>query len=263
MTLLFLVPFFLAPFIGSFLGVLIRRIPRGEPFATGRSHCEHCGTTLRPAEMIPVLSYCLQKGRCRHCGSRIDAQHLRVELAALGVPVSIVLCGLMMSFQHELPFDAIMPEPGVFLADCILGWGLLALSWIDLICLRLPDSLTLPLLLAGLAEGFIFHGPEGAYDRVLGCAAGWLIFTAIAWGYRRLRGRTGLGGGDVKLLAAGGAWLGVAPLPSVILLAAILGLIAAATTIFRSGRFSMTVVVPFGPCLAAAVWMARLVLSAE
>ncbi|WP_242011418.1 prepilin peptidase [Acetobacter fallax] len=263
MTPFVLIPFFLAPFIGSFLGVLIRRIPRDETFVSGRSYCESCHTHLSAFEMVPIFSYLVQKGRCRHCGASIDPLHLKVELAALLIPACAVLSRLIGCQLHGVPYDDAVSDLPVFFADCVLGWGLLVLSWIDLICLRLPDTITLPLLLTGLLESVVLEGWDGVYDRVMGCAAGWILFASVAWGYRRLRKRTGLGGGDVKLLALGGAWVGIAPLPSVVLLSSVLGIMTAATTIFRTGRFSMTLVVPFGPCLAGAIWIARLTLTAE
>ncbi|AOX18853.1 peptidase A24 (plasmid) [Kozakia baliensis] len=263
MTPLMLLPFLLAPFIGSFLGVLIRRIPRGETFVSGRSHCETCNRTLGPSEMIPLLSYWLQKGVCRHCGGKIDPLHLKVELSAVAIPACALLVRLVGAAFQGVSLNEVAIDPAIFFADCVLGWGLLALSWIDLDCMRLPDVLTLPLLLAGLCEAVALHGWNVTYDRILGCVAGWLLFSGVAWGYRLLRKRDGLGGGDAKLLAMGGAWLGIAPLPFVVLSASILGIMVAMSTTLRAGRFSMTVVVPFGPSLAAAIWIARLTLTGE
>ncbi|MFT8806566.1 MAG: prepilin peptidase [Acetobacter aceti] len=263
MPLALLVPFIIAPFIGSFLGVLVRRIPRGESFAMSRSHCEDCHVALRAHEMIPVLSYLLQKGKCRQCGSRIDPHHLRIELAALAVPACVITARLLMNHEQGFPFaddDFSLP---LLLADCFLGWILLALAWIDRICMRLPDVLTLPLLLTGLAEGFLSAGADGLLDRTLAAACGWSLFALVAYGYRVLRGRAGLGGGDVKLLAAGGAWVGLAALPIVVVMASAFGIVIALATILRARRFSMTIMVPFGPCLAAAIWLARLTLTAQ
>ncbi|MBV1836752.1 A24 family peptidase [Acetobacter estunensis] len=252
------IPFFLAPFVGSFLSVLVRRIPRGEPFGMQRSRCEECGTFLRPHEMIPLLSYLAQRGACRRCGGRIDPQHLKIELAAILVPATALLGRMGVAHFQGLPLEDSGISLPLLMSDCVLGWTLLALSWIDLTCLRLPDVLTLPLLLAGLAEGWLTGGMDTLLDRALGSGIGWALFALVAYGYRAFRKRTGLGGGDVKLLAAGGAWLGISALPSVIVLGSAFGILAALASILRAGRFSMTIVVPFGPCLAAAIWTARL-----
>ena len=115
-------------------------------------------------------------------------------------------------------------QPPWLAASCALGWCLLALAWIDIREQRLPDPLTLPLVLAGLAEALLLE-PEATLDRTIGAIAGYLAFRLLAWGYAALRGRAGLGQGDAKLLAAAGAWLGWAPLPALVLLAAVLALI--------------------------------------
>ncbi|MBS1091759.1 prepilin peptidase [Gluconobacter sp. Dm-74] len=252
--------FLLAPVAGSFLGVLIRRIPRGETVVSGRSHCESCHVPLSARDLIPILSYVAQKGRCRHCKSRIAPEHLWIELAALTVPAMALLARVIAGHFQDLPFQLADWDALPFVGDCILGWGLLALSVIDLTCLRLPDMLTLPLLLMGLVEGYATAGTDGVLDRALGSAAGWLIFALIAAGYRMIRHRQGLGGGDVKLLAMGGAWVGLGALPVVIGAGSALGIVLALATAMRSGRFNMTILVPFGPCLAAAIWLARLML---
>ncbi len=252
--------FLLTPVAGSFLGVLIRRIPRGETVVSGRSHCESCHVPLSARDLIPILSYAMQKGRCRHCKSRITPDHLWIELAALTVPAMALLARMIASHFQDIPFQLADWDALSFVGDCILGWGLLALSVIDLICLRLPDMLTLPLLLIGLVEGYVTAGTDGALDRALGSTAGWLIFALIAVGYRMIRHRQGLGGGDVKLLAMGGAWVGLGALPVIIGAGSAFGIVLALATAMRSGRFNMTILVPFGPCLAAAIWLARLML---
>jgi leader peptidase (prepilin peptidase)/N-methyltransferase len=143
--------------------------------------------------------------------------------------------------------------PGAWL-DCLLGWWLLALGWIDLRCWLLPDTLTLPLIIAGLAAALLFN-PDQLLDRALGAALGCLSLIAIAAVYRRLRGREGLGGGDAKLLAASGAWLGAAALPQVILLAALSALAAAGCLRLAGIRLGIHSALPFGPFLALATWI--------
>jgi leader peptidase (prepilin peptidase) / N-methyltransferase len=229
----------LAPIVGSFLGVLIRRLPAGRPVALARSACDACGARLSAWELIPVASYVLQRGRCRHCGSRIASFHVAVELAALAVAVVAI---------------AAEPDPARLWIDCALGWTLLALAWIDWECLRLPDVLTLPLLLAGLAVTLL-REPDDVADHAVAAIAAYLLLRGVALIYCRLRGREGLGAGDAKLLAASGAWLGLAALPWVLLCAAIAGLVAALGWALAGRRLDRTTALPFGPWLALAMWV--------
>lgn len=227
-----------APFIGSFLGVLIRRLPEGSPIARGRSHCDACGATLRVRDLVPVLSWVAAGRRCRYCGQPLGWFYPGVELAALAVALaSVLIDGGQRAWL-----------------DCLLGWWLLALGWIDLRCWLLPDALSLPLILAGLSTAFVFS-PDQLTDRALGAALGYLSLIAIAALYRRLRGREGLGGGDAKLLAASGAWLGAAALPQVILLAALSALAAAGCLRLAGVRLGIQSALPFGPFLALATWV--------
>ena len=224
-----------APIIGSFLGLLIRRLPEGTPIARGRSRCDVCGATLRVRDLVPILSWLMVRARCRYCKQPLGWFYPGVELAALAIALAAVLIdGGQRAWL-----------------DCLLGWWLLALGWIDLRCWLLPDALTLPLIIAGLAAAFLFN-PDQLTDRAVGAALGYLTLTAIAALYRALRGREGLGGGDVKLLAASGAWLGAAALPQVILLAALSALAAAACLRLAGIRLGIHSALPFGPFLALA-----------
>jgi leader peptidase (prepilin peptidase)/N-methyltransferase len=234
-----LMPLLAAPAVGSLLGVLIRRLPRGEKVALSRSRCESCGAALGPLDLVPLLSWLWLRGRCRHCGAPIDPFHWHIELAAVAVAASAVVAA----------GDASLAWLG-----CGLGWTLLALAWIDIEWLILPDALTLPLLLAGLGATWL-TAPEALADAAIGAALGWLVFAAVAAGYRALRKREGLGGGDAKLLAAAGAWLGWQALPDVMLLAAVTAL--AATAALRLARRQAFNGAPlaFGPWLALAIWL--------
>jgi leader peptidase (prepilin peptidase)/N-methyltransferase len=228
-----------APFAGSFLGVLIRRLPEGRSIAFARSSCDTCGATLSIGELVPVASYVRQRGRCRRCGEAIGSFHPAIELAATGVAAWVILADT---------------DPARLWADCLLGWVLLALSWIDWRWMRLPDALTLPLLLAGLLFTLATH-PATMFDHAAGAVAGYLALRGVAWCYRIVRGREGIGAGDAKLLGAVGAWLGLAWLPLVVLLAALLG-IALAVALALSGRnMRVDTALPFGPCLAIAFWL--------
>jgi leader peptidase (prepilin peptidase)/N-methyltransferase len=226
-----------APFIGSFLGLLIRRLPDGSPIARDRSRCDHCCTPLRVRDLVPILSWLAAGGRCRYCRQPLGWFYPGVELAALVVALTAVLIdGGQRAWL-----------------DCLLGWSLLALGWIDLRSWLLPDALTLPLIVAGLAASFIFD-PDQLTERALGAALGYASLMAIAALYRALRGREGLGGGDAKLLAASGAWLGAITLPQVVLLAALSALAAAACLRLAGVRLGIHSALPFGPFLALATW---------
>jgi len=231
-----------APCVGSFLGVLIRRIPGGQDWMLARSACDHCGHPLGPAELVPLASFAAQRGRCRHCGAPIARFHPAIELAALAVCVWAILAD---------------PRAENLASDCVLGWGLLALAWIDAETFLLPDILTLPLLLLGLFEAFA-QAPDLLLGRAAGALAGWFGLAALAALYRRVRGRDGIGGGDPKLLGVAGAWLGWLALPWVLLVAALLGLAWAGAKAARGARLDGATALPFGPPLALAIWLLRL-----
>jgi leader peptidase (prepilin peptidase)/N-methyltransferase len=227
-----------APFIGSFLGVLILRLPDGRPIATGRSACDQCGHRLGVRDLVPILSFLLMHGRCRYCGAAIGAFPVLIELAAVGVAAWAA---------------AIMNGTDLWLA-CLLGWTLLTAGWIDMRTMLLPDVLTLPLLVAGLAATAVVN-PDALLDHALAAVLGYLLLFGTAWAYRRLRGRDGIGAGDAKLLAALGAWLGIGSLPVVLLLASCLGLIAAGGAMLFGRRLTAATAIPFGPFLSFAGWL--------
>jgi leader peptidase (prepilin peptidase)/N-methyltransferase len=236
---IWLPPLVLAPFVGSFLGVLIRDLPAGRMGAIRRSACETCGHRLGPAELLPIVSFMLQGGRCRHCGDRIAGRHLAVELGAVGVAVWAA---------------SALPDAATLWAGCLLGWTLLALGWIDWEHMRLPDVLTLPLLLAGLVATWALE-PDALIDHAIAAVAGYAAFRLLEIGYRALRGRDGLGQGDAKLAAAAGAWAGLAALPIIVFGAALVGLCIALVVQLRGGRVGAATALPFGPALALALWV--------
>ena len=159
----------LAPFIGSFLGVLITRLPRGDDVVLARSRCDHCGHPLGPIELLPLLGALLLRGRCRHCRGKIDPFHRHVECAALAVALLALLAA-------PNPAD---PDPVALWGTCLLGWALLALAWIDLRHFLLPDVLTLPLLLAGLAFT-AWSEPDALALHAAAALAGWAALAALA-----------------------------------------------------------------------------------
>jgi leader peptidase (prepilin peptidase) / N-methyltransferase len=227
-----------APFIGSFLGVVVRRLPEGRPIAWARSRCEYCGAALTAHDLVPLYSWLATKGRCRFCGHPLGWFYPAIELSALAIALVAI---------------AVDGGEGTWL-DCLFGWWLLALGWIDVRRWLLPDALTLPLVIAGLLAAAAFD-PEQLTGRALGAAIGYLSLRVIAWLYRLLRGHEGLGHGDAKLLAASGAWVGASALPQVILGAAVSGLFAAACLRLAGIRLGARSALPFGPFLAFATWL--------
>jgi leader peptidase (prepilin peptidase)/N-methyltransferase len=135
-----------------------------------------------------------------------------------------------------------------------LGWTLLAMAAIDLRHYLLPDVLTLPLIPAGLAVAWALD-PDLVPEHLLGAVLGFVVFAGIAWLYRRLRGRHGLGLGDAKLLAAAGAWLGWAALPSVVVIGAAIALALALAQALGGAKLALTGKLAFGPHLALAFWL--------
>jgi leader peptidase (prepilin peptidase)/N-methyltransferase len=229
-----------APFIGSFIGVLILRLPEDRPIAVSRSRCDRCGAVLGPADLAPLISYALLRGRCRHCAAPIGWFYPAVELAAVGVAVAA----------------AALSPPGAVVWDCLFGWMLLALAWIDARTGLLPDRLTLPLILAGFAQAWFLGADIRA--SAIGAAAGYGFVWLIEIAYRRLRGRAGIGLGDAKLLAAAGAWLGWEALPLTVLGASVLALAVVAARMAQGRAMDRNTEIPFGPFLALAMWALRL-----
>jgi leader peptidase (prepilin peptidase)/N-methyltransferase len=222
---------------GSFISAAAWRMPRGEGVARGRSRCPTCGEQLSWHELVPLLSWLAQGGRCRHCGAPISAVYPLVELAAAGVG----LWGLVLI-------------PGwVGWVTALLGWALLFLAVVDLRHLWLPDSVTLPLILAGLGVIWLVH-PERLLDHAVGAAAGFLSLAGVRWAHMRLRGEEGLGLGDAKLYAAAGSWVAWMGLPSVLLIAAAAGLAGVGVhRLLRGGSAGRQI--PFGPWLALGFWL--------
>ena len=231
-----------APFIGSFLGTLILRLPEGQPVFLDRSRCQSCNGTLRIRDLVPIISWLLLKGRCRHCGAALSVFYPLIELAALGVAIWALIA---------VPASLIWPTAA-------LGWALLALAVIDARHFILPDVLTLPLIPAGLALAW-WIDPDQVFHHTLGATAGFLGFAGLAWAYEQLRGRQGLGLGDAKLLAAAGAWVSWTGLGSVLLwsapIALVVSLAAGAIQGTLSDKLTGRSTLPFGPYLALGLWL--------
>ncbi|HIE75466.1 MAG TPA: prepilin peptidase [Gammaproteobacteria bacterium] len=243
--------------IGSFLNVVIVRLPRqihwqwekddqgpAPPpgIAWPPSHCPSCEHTLSWWENLPLLSYLLLRGRCRACGTGISLRYPLVE--ALTALLSLVVV-LRLGPQWST------------VAALVLTWALIALAFIDLEHFLLPDQITLPLLAVGLLVNTIggFTDPLSA---LIGAVSGYGILWAIYHVYRVVRrGREGFGYGDFKLLGALGAWLGWQPLPLVVLLSSGVGAVIGITLILLR-RHQLREPLPFGPFLAGAGWLVLL-----
>ncbi|MFQ5466881.1 MAG: prepilin peptidase [Kiloniellaceae bacterium] len=227
-----------APFVGSFLGVVAQRLPVGRSIARPRSSCPACGHRLAARDLVPILSWVVNRAACRFCGAPVSWFYPAIELAALGIAVWSL---------------AVVPG-WLAWATSALGWALLTLAAIDARHLILPDEITLPLAPAGLAVAWAVD-PARLGDHAIGTLAGFAFVALVRWAYGRLRGREGIGLGDAKLFAAAGAWVGWQGLPSVLLLAAgaalATHLVAAALTrrSLRGRELS------FGPFIAAGLWL--------
>ena len=230
----------LGAIFGSFLGVVVERLPgwmREEEGAGNLlyppSHCPACQHRLRWWENIPLVSWLMLRGRCRCCRSAIPLRVLMVEL------LSALFFALSAWLTPDLP---------VLLALWLLWCGLLPLAMIDLRERLLPDCLTQPLLWCGLLLNLHTHLLP-LTDALDGAVAGYLALWLVYQGHRLVTGREGLGYGDFKLLAALGAWCGWQALPSILLLAALGGILGWAICFRHQDNDN---VIPFGPFLAFA-----------
>jgi len=222
--------------LGSFIAALTLRWPAGRRVSAGRSQCDSCGATLGVPDLILVLSFAILRGRCRHCGAAIAPRHLWIEIAAGGIGA--------LSFAIHPDLDGV--------GGAVFGWSLLALAILDVENFWLPDNITLPLALVGVAAGVWLDPP--LLDRAIGAAIGFVSLAVFAFTYTSITGRTGLGGGDPKLLAAIGAWLGWPALPVVLLLAASLGLALAGLDRLRGRPVTGQTRLALGALLAAVAW---------
>ncbi|WP_420383538.1 prepilin peptidase [Novosphingobium sp.] len=240
--MVFVLAFVVGAVIGSFVTLVADRLPHGETWVTGRSSCRSCAHPLGPLELVPLVSYIVQRGRCAHCRAALPPDLWLGELAGAAVAVIAVARG---------------GDPAGIMALALFGWALVLLALLDARHLWLPDAITLPLAAGGLAAALVLPFPAFG-ERALGLALGWLALEALRQGYRRLRHREGLGGGDPKLLGAIGAWLGASSLPVVVLVAALIGLAWAGLQAARGRPAGGTTPIPLGTmlALAALAWIA-------
>ena len=223
--------------MGSAISAVAWRVPRGASWVRGRSACPTCGAVLGAADLVPLLSFLLSRGRCRHCGARIGWRYPLTELLAGGWAVLVYL---KVGLVPALPLYA--------------AWGflMLALLWIDLDFQLLPDALTLPGTLIGLAA--VLPEAGGPRHALLGIAVGSGLLWLLAWGYLRLRHQEGLGGGDIKLAAMFGAVLGWKLTLVTLFVAALAGTSWGAVLMARRIGSGQTAL-PFGTLLCPAAML--------
>ena len=244
--------------VGSFLNVVIHRLPKmlerqwraecaelagGTPLApvarydlaVPRSTCPKCGSKITAAQNIPLVSYLVLRGRCANCREPISPRYPVVEA------VSGALAGYI-AWRYGLS--------SALFGALIFTWAMIALTFIDLDTFYLPDSITLPLLWAGLLfnTGATFIDLRSA---VIGAVAGYLALWSVFWAFKFATGKEGMGYGDFKLLAAIGAWLGWKMLPLVILLSSVVGAVVGIALIVFA-KHAREKPIPFGPYLAVA-----------
>ncbi|MGD8711731.1 MAG: A24 family peptidase [Thiohalophilus sp.] len=263
--------FFLGLVVGSFLNVVILRVPvmlqrqwqhdcleyltehhphqlkSGEPqpdstpfnLLTPGSRCPNCNHAIRPWENIPVLSYLMLRGRCSNCRTAISIRYPFIEL------VSGLLAAVAAWHFGFTPAAA---------AALLLTWVLICLTMIDYDHYYLPDNIVLPMLWLGLllnSQGMF----TDIYSALFGAMAGYLVLWSVYQLFKLLTGKEGMGYGDFKLLAMLGAWLGWQMLPAVILLSSLVGAIVGISLVLLR-RHEAGKPIPFGPYLSAAGWIA-------
>lgn len=226
--------------MGSAVTALAYRIPRDVSWVHGRSACPHCGHVLSVPDLVPVFSWLTSRGRCRYCGARVAWRYPVTELACALWAVLLVL------------------KVGVAPATPLLAiWGFLmiALFWIDLDVQLLPDVLTFPGTLIGLAAALTL--PHGAHHALLGILLGSGLLWGLAYAYWKVRGIEGMGGGDVKLAAMFGAVLGWQLTLLTLFLAALAGTVWGGVLLARREGHGQAPI-PFGTLLAPAAMAAFL-----
>ena len=260
----------LGAIIGSFLNVVIYRLPKmleeswkseccdllelkapsdnlseKLTLSSPRSRCPHCRATITALTNIPILSFVFLQGRCRSCGEKISVRYPLVEGLAAGL-------GLSSAWLFGIDgFGVLQGSLSSMLMAAFFCWTLLALTFIDLDTHLLPDTLTQPLLWAGLLGAMQNTVNTDLQSAVLGATFGYLSLWLVYWSFKLVTGKEGMGYGDFKLLAALGAWLGWQSLPALILLSSLSGAVIGISMILFGLRSSEEPI-PFGPFLAIA-----------
>ncbi|MBV7257804.1 prepilin peptidase [Pacificimonas sp. WHA3] len=222
--------------MGSFIGVVALRTGRDDGIVRARSRCDNCRRQLDIWELVPVVSFAVLRGRCRTCKARIAVLLPLLEIA--GAAIGMASAWIADDFAD------------LMLAG--MGWTLLCLAILDMRHFWLPDRVTLPLAVAGI----MFAALQGdLISSLAGGAIGWAALVLVAGIYERITRRQGLGGGDPKLLAAIGTWVGAGALPFIVTAAALAGLAAAFIMAIRGQDIGRTTRLPFGTLLAIGTYI--------
>jgi leader peptidase (prepilin peptidase)/N-methyltransferase len=226
--------------IGSFLNVCIHRVPRGGSIVSPGSSCPHCGYVLKWYDNIPVLSYAMLGGRCRQCKAGISIRYPIVEVVTMAIFVA-----------HYLVFGADI----ILVPRLLFATALIVLFAIDLEHHLLPNVITLPGIVIGLAFSVML--PPGIVDSLIGVLAGGGVLWLVGEAYYRYSGQEGMGGGDVKMLAMIGAFLGWKLMVLTLVLSSVLGSVVGVLVIALR-RGGMKHALPYGTFLSLAALAASL-----
>ena len=214
---------------GSFFNVLIVRLPAGESVVRPASHCRGCKKTIAWYDNVPLLSYLLLRGQCRHCGEKFSARYFLTEL---------LICLLTMLMHHLFVVNG-AGELGLRLAQFVVTSAfcgiLVSLAFIDLDTMRIPDAVTYPAIPLAMVLSLLMDHPRW-WDGLVGGVLGYLVIRAIADGYQLLTGRMGMGYGDAKLLAIVGGLLGWQALLPTLFLASFQGSVIGITVLVIARR---------------------------
>ncbi|MGL1932815.1 MAG: prepilin peptidase [Desulfotalea sp.] len=233
---LFFIVFLFGAIVGSFLNVVILRLPQeGGSVVFPASHCPKCKHPLASYDNIPIISYIFLRGKCRYCKCRISIQYPIVELT-MGL--------LSICLFHQFGLTITSLGYFFFLA------ALLVIIVIDMQLQIIPDKISLPGIVLGLAFSFI-NPLVTPLDSLIGTLAGGGFLYAIAWGYLVIRKQEGMGGGDIKLLAMLGAWLGWQSLLFIVFFSSFIGAIIGVIAI-KVQKEDSSYRIPFGPFLSGA-----------
>ncbi len=219
--------------LGSFMNVCIYRLPIKKSIVSPPSSCPECGRKIRFYDNIPLLSYFILRGKCRYCGTPM-AWHYPVVEALAGLLSIALFIRYGLSYQYILSF--------LFTASLVTA------SFIDLHHRIIPDVITLPGIAAGWAVSLL-PGTISWQDAIIGTLAGGGSLFIIAFVYEKITGREGMGGGDIKLLAMIGAWMGWRYLYLTVLLASVAGVVVGVVFLLVAGK-GFRARIPFGPFLS-------------
>jgi len=215
--------------------VCIVRLPRGESLIRPPSHCPHCNEPIKFYDNIPIISYMILRGKCRSCKNRISLRYPVVEALT-----GLMAVALFMKYGPTVQFLLLL----------LFSSALLIITFIDLAHQIIPDAISIPGIPCGLGASLLI--PTVSWqESLLGILVGGGLLLFIAFGYKWITGRDGMGGGDIKLLAMMGAWLGWKAIPFIILASSLIGFLVGGGSglLLKKG---LRAKIPFGPFLAIA-----------